>query len=109
MAALNTLVDEMNAEPLACRLWLVCGITGNILASANVSSIADTGTGIVTVTIDVDFGSANYALVANANHSANKNFITISSIAAGSFVLNCYTDAGSLADPTTYRAVAFGT
>jgi len=80
-----------NWHPGVVKMWLKCSGDGlTINASHNVTSITDTGTGIVTVTIATDFSSANYSINGTAQSSSSGSpgmkYIHISSQAAGSFV-----------------------
>lgn len=47
----------------AAKFWLVCDSSGTLITpSYNVTSISDTTTGVVTVTIATDFSDADYAI-----------------------------------------------
>lgn len=95
-------------HPSAAKAWVRCGVTGNDLASFNVTSVTDTGTGIATVNWNVDFSSANYSCVASP-HTGSGYFCNVSAApAAGSCAINCWTIAAALVDPTGYSAAAFG-
>src|SRR5688572_24454125 len=52
------------------KFWVKAGITGNILASYNVTSLTDTGVGLMTVTIGTDFSSANWCCQATVERAA---------------------------------------
>lgn len=95
-------------HPSACKAWVKCNAAGTIQASYNITSITDTGTGIVTVTIATDFSSADYCIVATAYGNADQHFAYVSSQAAGSFQLTCSNDGGTIEDPTHYYAACFG-
>ena len=100
------------------RFWAKVGITGNLLASFNVTSVTDDGPGVLTVTIATDFSSANWVCgvcVENADASidaANDGMIAmiaLSSQAAGSVQLLNKLDSGTVAaDPTTWHVWGFG-
>lgn len=51
----------VNWHPGANKFWVKCGVTANVLASWNVTSLTDNGTGDVTVTIATDFSSVDWA------------------------------------------------
>lgn len=97
-------------HPSAAKCWLKCGVTGSVVVSYNITSITDTGTGVVTVTIATDFSTANYAVVASVEDAAdNVRICDIRSEAAGSFIGTSYTAAGAAADPNAnWFFVAFG-
>ena len=92
----------------AAKCWLKCDNAGNLAnPSYNITSVTDTGTGVVTVNIATDFSSAVYVPIAvgDAAHLS----IGITSLAAGSFVINCsYPHTLVATDSTAYYAVAFG-
>lgn len=74
-----------------------------ILASYNITSIANTGTGVMTVTIANDFSSANWACL--VTRSENDVTLVYSSTydakAAGSVVIRSAVEAGSGSNPTS--------
>jgi hypothetical protein len=73
-----------------------------ILASYNITSIANTGTGVMTVTIATDFSSANWAC--HVTRSEDDVTLVYSSTydakAAGSVILRSAVEAGSGSNPT---------
>ena len=106
-------------HPSAAKCWLVCGVAGNILGSYNITSIADTGTGVVTITIATDFSGTTYACVAQvqatattwAVANARECHIRSATIAVGSIALDCIDNTGTtnlVKDPTTWHMAAFG-
>ena len=120
-ASLITFVTPGRAHfhPSACKAWLVCGITGNILGSYNITSIADTGTGVVTVTIATDFSGTTYAAVAQvqatattwAVANARECHIRSATIAAGTIAIDCIDNTATtnlVKDPTTWHIAMFG-
>lgn len=96
-------------HPSAAKCWLSCDHVGNVNASYNITSITDTGTGIVTVTIATDFGSAGYAITVSTG-SAVGVCAPNTSQAVGSFVINAYnTGTGAAQDSTAgYYAACYG-
>jgi len=101
------------------KCWLKCGVTANILASYNITSLTDTGVGLVTVTIATDFSSANWACqvtverAATALTVANLRTAQIQSAtqAAGTVVLECHDRTAVtclIADPTSWHMVGLG-
>ena len=82
-----------------------------IISSFNITSLADTGTGVQTVTIATDFASASYCVQVTVGDTSTTlvRSSTVHTKAAGSFVMNSVTEAASGADPSTdWNAVAFG-
>ena len=94
------------------KLVLNCDKNGNIEYQKNVSSITDTATGQLTVTIDNDFGRADY--VVNATAQQGTGFGHLCTIkdnkTGGTFMVlshsGDYQDTAS--DPDRYNIVAFG-
>ncbi len=93
-------------HPSAAKVWLNCGITGNIVSSYNVTSITDSGVGFVTVTIATDFSSANYVVLASVNGSDLT--VNAAASAAGSMTAQSRNLAGASTDPGAWYLVAFG-
>jgi hypothetical protein len=96
-------------HPSAAKCWLKCDHNGNLTKNYNITSITDTGAGVVTVTIATDFGDADYAIVALTGSDtgcASPN----SSQAVGSFVIRSFnTGTGAAQDSTLgYYAACFG-
>lgn len=83
-----------------------------IIASFNITSLGDTGTGVQTVTIATDFASAAYCVNVTSGDTSTTSVksATVHSKAAGSYVMNSVVEAGSGSDPSTdWNSVAFGT
>jgi hypothetical protein len=106
-------------HPSASKMWCKMGVTGNILASFNVTSLTDTGTGVVAVTINVDFSSVDYAVVAGCEATATSYavanardvHIRSATLAAGTFSLDCIDKTATtnlVKDPTTWHVVCYG-
>lgn len=101
------------------KCWVNCGITANILASYNITSLTDTGVGLVTVTIATDFSSANWACQTMTERAST--LLTVANLrtdqvqfggqAAGTVILECHdrTAATCLAaDPTNWNMIGLG-
>jgi hypothetical protein len=74
--------------------------TPTLQTSYNVTSITDTATGRLTVTIATDFSSAHWAGVASANCATNANrMCSLVSKAAGTVILESSSAATTLSDP----------
>jgi hypothetical protein len=100
-------------HPGVAKCWGKAGITGNLISSYNVTSVTDTGTGIITVTIATDFSSADYAVLAEiAQGTVGTSYNhKVSGQVAGSFVIRCYVNADpadTAADPDNYFWACFG-
>lgn len=106
--------------PSAAKLWV--NWTGNsttILASYNVTSITDTGTGDAEVTIDVDFSSVNWVPATNGINAGAWTTAIIASTGLDAKTAGTAsvrhgtmqdggTAAGGVADPEEYSLVGFG-
>ena len=92
------------------KFWVKGGLTGNILASYNVTSLTDTGTGAITVTIANDFSSAHWSCVATIELTSTTvaQSCTYDSMAAGSVLCRSVVEAGSAADPVTWSIQGAG-
>lgn len=101
-----------------CRFYVRANTAGTILSSFNVTSITDTGVGILTVTIATDFSDANWVCgVSIENNDATIDaindghiaMIANASVAAGSVQLLCKNDdAIAATDPTSWHVWGFG-
>lgn len=101
-----------------CRFWVRANTAGTMLSSFNVTSVTDTGVGILTVTIATDFSSANWVCgVSVENNDATIDavddgqiaMIANASVATGSVQLLCKNDDGTAAaDPTSWHVWGFG-
>jgi hypothetical protein len=106
-------------HPSACKAWGQFGVAADIAASYNITSLADTGTGRVTVTIATDFSSVAYACIAGCERSSTTTTVASArdvdirnaTQAAGTIELDCWDKTATnnaLADPTKYHMAAFG-
>jgi hypothetical protein len=96
-------------HPSAAKCWLKCNHSGTVDFSYNITSITDTGTGAVTVTIATDFSGVNYSINATVGTAVGV-CCPNSSQAVGSFVINAFnTGTGAAQDSILgYYAVCFG-
>jgi hypothetical protein len=100
-------------HPSAAKLW--GGVdysagTPSIGASHNITSLTDTGTGSLSVTIATDFSSTDYGLVVNGERAvANVCVFDSDSRSAGSFscIVN-NSSTGAAVDPVYVSFSAFG-
>jgi hypothetical protein len=99
-------------HPSAAKVWgqiTVTGGTPSLAASYNVTSIADTDVGRVTVTIGNDFSSAMWASsVTILGGGATNTFAQFSGKGSGTFILRSISLADAFADPAGYDFVGFG-
>lgn len=91
-------------HPSAAKCWgEFDGNSTTILKSYNITSVADTATGQMTVTIATDFSDANWAcLVSRAEDDITLVYsATYDAKAAGSVVLSSAVEGGSGSDPSS--------
>lgn len=100
---------DFKYHPGVAKGWINFNGTGTIAinASYNVSSISDGGTGVYTVTWDVDFSSANYAH--STSCAIGSGHVNASAAAAGSSNVTCRTTtSGAALDSNHIQISAFG-
>ena len=100
----------MNFHPGTAKFW-VCttgGGTPSIATSHNVTSITDTGTGDLRVTIDTDFSSANWCASVCGLYAANQLTTYADSIAAGVIDCRAYDLGATPRDPVSWFVSGFG-
>jgi len=101
------------------KVWCKCGVTGNILASYNMTSVTDTGAGRATFNVANDFSSVNWSCLATVERSStaltvtNLKFCNIRNAtqAAGSIEIEVYDGTATTAvqeDPTAYSMLGLG-
>lgn len=108
-------------HPSAAKCWgkvTVSGGTPTLQVSYNVTSITDTATDRLTVTIATDFSGAHYACVVSleaatttlsATTTSLACYIRNATLAAGSFEINaCEFDIGQATDPSSWHWACFG-
>jgi len=101
-------------HPSAAKCWVHAGITGNIIASYNISSVTDTGTGVATINISTDFSTANWCCVVGglgpSSILTDAKHISCTAMLAGSIELSAFDSAPNpnLEDPTAYFMAGFG-
>lgn len=102
------------AHPKAWGYVTVSDGTPTLKKSYNVTGITDAGTGRLTVTIDADFASSEYCIVAtatgNAGGSGNERGVHVIAQAAGSFTLEAFEPSNEteIRDPLAWHFVCFG-
>jgi len=86
--------------------------TPTLQTSYNIVSVADTGSGQVTITIATDFSSANWAPHVSVGGAADTWSGNYTSIAAGSVIAQAYTgsagDTFAINDPASYAFSGLG-
>lgn len=107
-------------HPSACKAWgKAVGAGTSLTVNYNITSITDTGTGRLGVTIGTDFSSANYAIDAMVERTVTAltatgvedQTIRNSSPAAGSFEIESYDQTAitfAAQDPQNYFWACFG-
>lgn len=108
-------------HPSACKahgIVTVSGGTPTLQTSYNITSITDTATCRLTVTIATDFSGTNYAIIPGMEASTTTYSATTTSLitvvrnatrAAGSFVLDALEiDIGQATDPAAWTFACFG-
>jgi hypothetical protein len=106
-------------HPSAAKGWLKAGDAGNILASYNITSLTDTGTGDVAVTIANDLSGVHYAVPTGGERTSSTGTATLArdisaktgSLAAGSFSLECWDKTATtnvIKDPASWHCAIFG-
>lgn len=103
-------------HPSACKCWGIATVSGGtptLRASYNVTSITDTGTGQLTVTVANDFSSVYYSVVTGTGASnASLLDLNVNSQAVGSFLVNSHrTDTNQNQDTglDSYMWACYGT
>ena len=110
---------RMHFHPGVAKWWFKGNVSGSALASYNVTSLTDTGTGDVAVTIGNDFSGADWCCVSGGERTTstatatNARDISIKTgtLAAGSVSFECWDKAATtnaLKDPGSWHAAGFG-
>lgn len=100
---------KMKFHPGVAKVWVSCGVSGNILGSQNVASVTDTGTGSITVTFSTGFSSLNYVALPSILSVSEGIVPRISGKTTGSVQAKAfYSNTLSLVDPTTWDLACFG-
>ena len=107
-------------HPSACKAWLRCGVAADLTANYNITSLTDTGTGIVGITIATDFSAANvYACLATVEATATtwavantrEVHVRNATLAAGTVSLDCIDNTATTSlvkDPSSWHCAMFG-
>lgn len=103
----------------SAKAYVKAGVTGNILASYNVSGLTDTGTGDIAIAYTTAFATADYACVVGGERTSSTGTATLArdisiktgTPATGSISLECWDKTATtnvIKDPTTWHAVMYG-
>lgn len=93
----------------AAKGWVSANVSGGINTSYNVTSVADTGTGIATVNWATDLSSANQITVYTPFHSSVSVYGMGSTMSGAQSVLRCKGGGGTTdTDPEIHCAAVFG-
>lgn len=96
-------------HPSAAKAWIKCDQTGTISVSYNVASIADTGAGVVTVTLTTAFSSSNYVAIGSNDCGGGGLFAGASITSASVYrILSMNTVSQVPQDSGVYFSAAFG-
>lgn len=109
----------VNWHPGVNKAWLKAGITGNLLASWNITSLTDTGTGVLTITIATDFSSVDYCVNVSVEATATtwavantrECHIRSATMAVGSVAVDCVDNTATTSlvkDPTSWHVSMLG-
>lgn len=109
----------VNWHPGVNKFWVKAGVTGNVLASWNVTGLTDNGTGDITVTIATDFSSVDYCAVVSVEMTATtygvantrEPHIRFGGQAAGTLRCDCVDNTATtslIKDPTAWHISALG-
>lgn len=88
------------------KVWANVSVTPGLNDSFNMTSVADGGAGLVTVTFDRDFANTTYAIVGAGNNGSD-TVVSFNSLAAGSATAQLInSDAAGRADAAfTFLAI----
>jgi hypothetical protein len=103
---------RQHMHPSAAKVWGKASNAGAINASYNMTSVTDTGTGVIGLTIATDFSSANWAmsaavLDANVGSDAGPHCVTAQT-AGTAQIENFHASNASHTDPNGYFWAGFG-
>lgn len=109
----------VNWHPGVAKFWVKAGVAGNVLASWNVTSLTDNGTGDITVTIATDFSSVDYCANVSVEMTATtygvantrEPHIRFGGQAAGTLRCDCTDNTATtslIKDPTMWHISGLG-
>jgi len=106
-AYVDAAVTAIPDKPDTAKCWIKCNSAEVIQASHNISSITDTGTGVVTITMTTSFTTTDYCITPGIYRSLYGS-VTATITSSSVFVLRCFDSSHTASDPTSYFAAAFG-
>lgn len=95
----------------AAKAWgfaTVAAGTPTLQSSYNLTSITDTGVGVITFTIATDFSSVNVVSIISGTQGSGIIFSNASEPTAGVSTGVCFDVAPAVADPTSWAYVGYG-
>ena len=97
-------------HPSAAKGWIKTDQAGTINASYNVTSIADTGTGILTINWATDFSTANYTICFGVQATSAVVAVVSETTAptAGTTVVLVFNTSSVAVDPSKYYVAVYG-
>jgi hypothetical protein len=105
--------DLLRYSPGAAKFWIKAGYDGSVLASYNVTSVTDVGTGLLTIVIATDFTDASWVVTACTEtpytRSTNVDVPSGSGQLAGSVAMRVTDNNGTLSDGTYLHVAGWGT
>lgn len=111
---------NLNWHPAACKVWGRLDTAAGVTAGYNITSLTDTGTGVVGITIATDFsGAAVYSVQASVEATATtwavantrEVHIRNATLAAGTVSLDCIDNTATTSlvkDPSSWHVSMFG-
>jgi hypothetical protein len=102
-------VATVRHDPGVAKCWGYFDYAGGTNASHNITSIADTATGRVTVTIATNFSSANWAASVTLEQTAGLCPSYVSKAAGTIEIRSSNGNSGALQDATAIDFIGFGT
>jgi hypothetical protein len=103
------IAGHIKYAPGTAKAWGICDTNGALMAGYNITSISDSGTGLVQVGIDIDFTtSLNCPIIIPLTVGLDRSCGLNSAPTAASFNACCFNTAGTAADPTRYYFAAWG-
>lgn len=113
---------SQQSHPSAAKCWAKASVasgTPTMNVNFNMTSITDTGTGLITFTIGTDFSSANWAAAITIERASTA--LTVANIrdgnvrnagqAAGTILIECWDDTATThlqVDPAAWHIVGYG-
>lgn len=115
-SALKTVTPSVvKHHPGVAKFWAcvtISGTTPTLAASYNVTSVSRVSSGVYTITIDADFSSANYAVMAmseaNSGNNNRTSSVQFGTRTAGSVQLRFEDSSFNSNDPPSFYVVGFG-